>query len=97
MGIIKIDHLAFIRDLIIRERLTDCNLNVILMQTRLLIEIEDPKNYTKINLQTYQQLIGKQIYLAYGTWPDIAFVVRQFSKYNANPRKRHPQATKKVV
>lgn len=37
------------------------------------------------------------MYLAYSTRPDIAFVVRQFSKYNADPRKTHLRAAKRVV
>ncbi len=37
------------------------------------------------------------MYLACGTRPDIAFVVSQLSKYNADPRKGHLQVAKKVV
>ena len=37
------------------------------------------------------------MYLAYKTRPDIAFMVGQLTKYNANPRKSHLQVAKKVV
>lgn len=37
------------------------------------------------------------MYLAYGTRPDIAFVVGQLSKHNANPRKGYLRAAKRVV
>lgn len=49
----------------------------------------DPEDYKKTDLSTYQQLIGKLIYLACDTRPNIAFVIGQFSKYNANSRKRY--------
>lgn len=53
MGTMKIDQSAFIRDLVIKERLTDCNTNVILMKARLSIEMGDPEDYKKTNLQIY--------------------------------------------
>lgn len=37
------------------------------------------------------------MYLTYGTRPDIAFAIRQLSKYNANPRRNYLQIAKKVV
>lgn len=37
------------------------------------------------------------MYLACGTWPDIAFAVGQLSKHNADPRKGHLRAAKRVV
>lgn len=57
----------------------------------------DLKNYKEVNLQTYQCLIKKLIYLVCGTRPDIAFVVEQLSRHNANLRKNHYYIAKKVV
>ena len=37
------------------------------------------------------------MYLAFGTRPDIAFVVGQLSKHNLDPRKSHLRAAKRVV
>lgn len=54
MGTIKIDQSAFIRDLVIKKELTDCNTNVIPMKARLPIEMGDPEDYKETNLQTYQ-------------------------------------------
>ncbi len=61
------------------------------------INISDVDAYGEENLHTYQQLIGKLIYFAYRTKPNIVFVVSQLSKHNADPQKDHLQAAKKVV
>lgn len=42
-------------------------------------------------------MISKLIYLVYGIRPDIAFTVGQLSKHNADPKKGHLQAVKRVV
>ena len=42
---IKINQLAFIRDFVIKERLIDCNANVILMKTGFAIEMNDLEDY----------------------------------------------------
>ena len=96
-GTMKINQLAFIRDLVIEEGLTDCNANVIPMKAGSSIEMSDPEDYEEADLCTYQRLIGKLMYLACGTRPDIAFVVGQLSKHNVDPRKRHLRAAKRVV
>ncbi len=97
LGTMKINQSAFIRDLVIEERLTECNANVIPMKTGSTIEMSEPEDYREVDLRTYQRLIGKLIYLACGTRPDIAFVVGQLSRHNANPRKGHLRAAKRVV
>lgn len=67
------------------------------MKTGSSINMSDPKDYEEVNLHTYQCLIRKLIYLAYNTRPDIAFTVGQLSRYNADPKKGHLQAAKRVV
>lgn len=83
--------------MVIEERLTNYNANVIPIKVGLSIEMLDLENYEEANLHTYQRLVGKLMYFLYGTRPDILFVVEQLSKYNTNLRKRYLQATKRVV
>ena len=97
LGTIKIDQLAFIRDLVIEERFTKYNPNVIPMKASSAIDINKVRNYEETDLRTYQCLTDKLIYLACGTRSDIAFVVGQLSKYNANLKKNHLQVAKKIV
>ena len=94
---IKINQSAFIQDLVIEENLFDCNANVVPMKIKSAINMSDVDVYKEEDLHTYQQLIGKLMYLACGTRPDIAFAIGQLSKHNADPRKGHFQATKRVV
>lgn len=61
------------------------------------IKMTDPKDYKETKLREYQHLIGKLMYLACDTRPNIAFAVDQLSKHNVNPRKGHLQAAKRVV
>ena len=93
----KIHQSAFIRDLVIKEGLTDYNANVISIKAGLSIEILDPEDYEEADLHTYQRLVAKLIYLSCGTRPDILFVIGQLSRHNADPRKGHFQAAKRVV
>ena len=93
----NIDQSAFIRDLVIEEELTECKANVIPMKAGSAIEMLDPDDYNETNLHGYQCLIEKLMYLVCGTRPDIAFAVGQLSKHNADPRKGHFWAAKRVV
>ena len=96
-GTLKIDQSAFVRDLVLEEGLTDCNANVIPMKAGSAIDMSDPEDYEEVDLHTYQRLIGKLMYLSCGTRPDIAFAVGQLSRHNADPRKGHLRAAKRVV
>lgn len=81
----------------IEEGLTKCNANVIPMKAGSTIEMLELEDYEEADFCTYQRLIGKLMYLSCGTRPDIAFVVGQLSRHNADPRKGHLQAAKRVV
>lgn len=87
VGTMKIDQSSFVRDLVIKKRLNDCNANVIPMKAG--SSIKNLKDYKEANFYIYQRLIEKLMYLIYGTRPDIAFAIGQFSKYNPDPRKKH--------
>lgn len=87
----------FIKDLVIREGLIECNTNVISMKVSSSIKITDPKNYKETNLRIYQQHIRKIINLACRMRPHIAFAVGQLINHNINPRRGHLQVTKQVV
>ena len=76
LGTIKIDQLVFIRDSVIEEKFTKYNPNVIPMKAGSVIDISKVGDYEETDLQIYQCLTDKLIYLVYGMRSDIAFVVR---------------------
>lgn len=94
---LRISQLAYIRDLLEKKNLTDCNAPTIPMKTGSAIEMNEPDDYEKADLETYQRLIGKLMYLEYRTRPDIVFIVERLSKYKTDPRKSHLRAAKQVV
>ena len=83
IGTIKINQSAFIRDLVIEEGFTDCNISIIPMKSGLSIEMLNSNDYKETNLYKYQQLIYKlnlatdpsaELYLILKTYFDpIAF------------------------
>lgn len=89
LGTMKIDQSTFIRDMVIKKRLIKYKPNVVPMKANFTIDKSKVKDYKETNLQVYQRFISKLMYLVYGTRSDITFVVRQFSKHNADARKIH--------
>ena len=81
----KIDQSAFIRDLVEEEGMRDCHPVSTPMKAGNYIEMQGEDDYEEVDLKIYQRLIGKLMYLSCGTRPDIAFVIGQLSKRNADP------------
>lgn len=54
-------------------------------------------DYEKGDIKLYQYLIGKFIYLLFGTRSNISFTVGQLNKYNSDPGIGYIKAAKKVV
>lgn len=94
---LRISQSSYIRDFFEERNLTNCNSPTILMKAGSFIEIDEPDSYEKADLGVYQRLIGKLMYLTCGIRPDIAFAVGRLSKHNADPRKGHLRAAKRVV
>lgn len=81
--------LTFILDLIIKDRLINCNANIILKKTELLIRTTGLEDDKKADYCIYQWLIKKLIYFIYNIRSNIKFVVKQFNKQKPNLKKRH--------
>lgn len=59
------------------------------MKASLSIEINELDVYNKVDLEDYQKLIEKLIYLIYRIRFKIAFIVKKLSKYHVDPSKSH--------
>lgn len=97
MRIMKINHSAFIKDLVIKKRLEECNANVIPMKAGSIIEMLNFKDYDKTDLHKYQRLIGKLLYLSCKTRSNIALTIGQLSRHNVDPQKGHLRSAKRIV
>lgn len=95
--ILKICQSAYIKNFLEEENFTNCNAPTIPIKAGLTIEMNKPDDYNKTNLAMYQQLIGKLIYLACRTRPDIAFAGGRLGNHNADPRKKYFRAAKQVI
>ena len=58
MGTMKIDQSAFIRNLVIKEDLTNCNTSIILIKAGLSIKMLDLDDNKETDFHEYQYLIG---------------------------------------
>lgn len=67
------------------------------MKASLSIEINELNVYNKVDLEDYQKLIEKLIYLTYKIRFKIAFIVRKLSKYYTDPKKNYLSVTKRVI
>ena len=94
---LRIDQSAFICDFLESENMTNYNSINIPMKARCFIDIQKPGDYEEAKIKPYQRLIGKLMYLLYGTKPDISFVVGQLSKHNIDPQISHMKVAKNVV
>lgn len=69
----------------LKERnFTNYNAPTTLMKVGSIIKINKLDDYNEIDLKKYQQLIDKLIYPTCKIKPDIAFIVKEFSKYNTD-------------
>ncbi len=67
------------------------------MKARSAIEMIEHDDYEDTEIKLYQYLIGNLIYLTCGRRPDIAFIVGLLSRHNADSKKDHLRAAKRVV
>lgn len=93
----KIDQSGFIRDLMKKESISDCNSVNISMKASNFINIPEANNVEKTKLKTYQRLVGKLRYLLCGIRSNIVFLVVQLNRRNTDPYIGHFQVAKRVV
>ena len=72
----------------------DCKLMQTPMQERMMLDNTNNDAFT--NVQMYQQIVGKLIYLTI-TRPDIAFSVDIISRYMQGPKKAHMVTMKRIL
>ena len=97
VGRMKIDQKGYIQDLLESEGISSCHPIVLPMKAVSSLTFDQAGNHLPTDLIAYQRLIGKLMYLACGTRPDIAFVVGQLSCHNSDPQIGHIRIAKQTL
>lgn len=92
-----VDQTVYLREILATEGMTDCNAVAIPMKPGTFIALDEEEDIEETNIQAYQTLIGKLLYLACGTRPDISFCIGCLSQQCADPRIGHLKAARKVL
>ena len=97
IGTLRIDQKGYIQDLLKSETMTSCHPTVLLVKAGSTLLLDQVSDNQQADLTVYRCLIGKLIYLSCGTRPDIASVVEQLSRHNADSWIGHLRIAKQVL
>ena len=96
-GTLKIDQKGYIRDLLESESMSPYHPTILPVKAGSTLTLDQVDDHTPADMVAYQRLVGKLMYLACGTRPDIAFVVGQLSRHNSDPRIGHMRIAKQTL
>ena len=97
VGAIKIDQKGYIQDLQEFEGMSLCHPTIFPIKAGSSFTLNQARDHLPTDLIAYQHLIGKLMYLACETRPDIAFVVGQVRRHDSDPRIGHICITKQTL
>lgn len=85
----------YIRQLLHTYGMTDCN--VAATPVDINQKLENHEGSEECDVRSFQELIGKLMYLSVATRPDISFAMSYLSQFNKNPKRMHMTALKRVL
>jgi len=92
---------GYIRSILDDFHMTDCNPTLTPMDEHLKLSVSMsprmPKEKLGMRTVPYRELVGKLLYLAIATWPDIAYAVSVLCRFMENPGQDHWDAAKRVL
>lgn len=94
---LKVDQKKYIQNLLEFEGMSLCHLTVFPMKASSSLILYQVGDHVLTDIVAYQRLIGKLMYLACGTRPDITFVVEKLSCHNSDPRAGHIRNAKQIL
>ena len=95
-GSIKIHQNDYIRDLLARHGMSDCNPVSTPLDTSVKLVIAT-ESEPLADQKEYQTVVGELMFAAIATRPDIMCAVGQPSQFNSKPSSRHLNAAKRVL
>lgn len=98
-GRLRICQTSFIKDLLKEYQMEDCKIERTPTNSslELICPEENCENCRIVDSTIYRSLIGKLLYLAGSTRPDISFTISSLSRFNLNPHRHHWDAAKRVL
>eukprot|EP00961_Rhodomonas_salina_P067311 903967-Rhodomonas_salina.2 len=97
-GTIKLSQEQYVKDLLNRFEMSDCNPVVTPLEVGQRLTSEDcPEVPDKKTVKHYQQLVGSLNYLVAWCYPELAFPVSQCARFMSNPGPSHVAAAKRVL
>mmetsp|Transcript_49639 Transcript_49639/g.101360 ORF Transcript_49639/g.101360 Transcript_49639/m.101360 type:complete len:638 (-) Transcript_49639:44-1957(-) len=97
-GTLKLTQQQYVKDLLARFNMTDCNTVLTAMEVGQRLTSEDcPATPDKEVIKQYQQLVGSLNYLVAWTFPELAYLVSQCARFMANPGPSHVAAAKRIL
>lgn len=98
LGSIKVSQEKYVKDLLERFGMTECNTISVPMENNINIEtIKSETDRDEIVNKPYRELVGSLNHLANSTRPDIAFAANVLSRFNACPKETHWKMAKRVL
>ena len=77
-------------------KLNHFKVRLIILLSKLITNLTLSEKYPKIEIGSYQRLIGKLLYLSH-TWPDISYPVNVLIQFMRSPQKSHYHAALRVL
>lgn len=100
-GTISIDQHKYIREILQRFNMVDCNSvsTPVDLSTKLTTEMGPPDAAGRAEMESvpYQEAVGSILFAAQVTRPDIQFAVNMVSRFIKNPGKAHWNAVKRIL
>src|SRR5271169_2914569 len=95
-GSIKVHQEDYLRDILARHGMSDCNPIATPLDTSVKLTITTDSE-PRASQTEYQTIVGELMFAAIATRPDIMCAVGQLSQFNSDPSSKHLLAAKRVL
>ena len=94
-GKVYVDQKNYIKRLLELYEMEECN--IVRSPMDLNVKMEEYKESERVDVRTYQELMGRLMYLSVHTRPDLSFALSCLSQFNTDPRAIHMTGLKRIL
>ena len=91
---LTLNQASYIEEVLLQEEMRDCSPVEVPMKPGSFITLDKPEDTDEVELKDLQRIVGKLMYIACGTRPDITFAVGCLSQNVSDPQLSHIKAVK---